>query len=140
MGSVDKIFKKKYKKNIERNQHDQHNKQENRIYTQKNKQDSLNFVNKNELDKVKRQMTSIPNSRFTHFLSHHDLSKFRKKKITNGNVLFVGSLTLESNFSGIQWYLRNVHPHLIGEKGQLIIHKLGMVAAKTPNRTIRITE
>lgn len=30
--------------------------------------------------------------------------------------------------------------HLIGEKGQLIIHKLGMVAAKTPNRTIRITE
>ncbi len=30
--------------------------------------------------------------------------------------------------------------HLISEKGQLIIHKLGMVAAKTPNRTIRITE
>ena len=30
--------------------------------------------------------------------------------------------------------------HLIGEKGQLIIHKLGMVAAKMPNRTIRITE
>ncbi|MFM7105275.1 MAG: PstS family phosphate ABC transporter substrate-binding protein, partial [Flavobacteriales bacterium] len=30
--------------------------------------------------------------------------------------------------------------HLIGEKGQLIIHKLGMVAAKTPNRTVRIIE
>ena len=45
MGSVDKIFKKKYKKNIEHNQHDQrdqhdqHDKQENRIYTQKNQQD-----------------------------------------------------------------------------------------------------
>jgi phosphate transport system substrate-binding protein len=30
--------------------------------------------------------------------------------------------------------------HLSGEKGQLIIHKMGMVAAKTPNRTIKITE
>jgi phosphate transport system substrate-binding protein len=28
--------------------------------------------------------------------------------------------------------------HLIGEKGQLIIHKTGMVAAKTPNRTVKI--
>lgn len=30
--------------------------------------------------------------------------------------------------------------HLIGEKGQLIIHKMGMVAAKTPNRTVKIVE
>ncbi|MBX7051133.1 MAG: substrate-binding domain-containing protein [Flavobacteriales bacterium] len=28
--------------------------------------------------------------------------------------------------------------HLIGEKGQLIIHKTGMVAARTPNRTVKI--
>lgn len=28
--------------------------------------------------------------------------------------------------------------HLAGEKGQLIIHKMGMVAAKTPNRTVKI--
>jgi phosphate transport system substrate-binding protein len=30
--------------------------------------------------------------------------------------------------------------HLVGEKGQLIIHKMGMVAAKTPNRTVKIVE
>jgi phosphate transport system substrate-binding protein len=30
--------------------------------------------------------------------------------------------------------------HLTGEKGQLIIHKMGMVAAKTPNRTVKIVE
>ncbi|MFN5621062.1 MAG: PstS family phosphate ABC transporter substrate-binding protein [Flavobacteriales bacterium] len=30
--------------------------------------------------------------------------------------------------------------HLIGEKGQLIIHKMGMVAAKTPNRTVKIVD
>jgi phosphate transport system substrate-binding protein len=30
--------------------------------------------------------------------------------------------------------------HLSGEKGQLIIHKMGMVAAKTPTRLVRITE
>jgi phosphate transport system substrate-binding protein len=30
--------------------------------------------------------------------------------------------------------------HLTGEKGQLIIHKMGMVAAKTPNRTIKIVD
>lgn len=30
--------------------------------------------------------------------------------------------------------------HLSGEKGQLIIHKMGMVAAKTPTRIIKITE
>jgi phosphate transport system substrate-binding protein len=30
--------------------------------------------------------------------------------------------------------------HLVGEKGQLIIHKMGMVAAKTPNRTIKIVD
>ena len=30
--------------------------------------------------------------------------------------------------------------HLVGEKGQLIIHKMGMVAAKTPNRTVKIIE
>jgi phosphate transport system substrate-binding protein len=30
--------------------------------------------------------------------------------------------------------------HLSNEKGQLIIHKMGMVAAKTPTRTVRITE
>ncbi len=30
--------------------------------------------------------------------------------------------------------------HLSNEKGQLIIHKMGMVAAKTPIRTIKITE
>lgn len=30
--------------------------------------------------------------------------------------------------------------HLLGEKGQLIIHKMGMVAAKTPNRTVKIIE
>ena len=30
--------------------------------------------------------------------------------------------------------------HLAGEKGQLIIHKMGMVAAKTPNRTVKIVE
>jgi len=30
--------------------------------------------------------------------------------------------------------------YLAGEKGQLLIHKMGMVAAKTPIRTIKITE
>jgi phosphate transport system substrate-binding protein len=30
--------------------------------------------------------------------------------------------------------------HLAGEKGQLIINKMGMVAAKTPNRTIKFVE
>jgi phosphate transport system substrate-binding protein len=30
--------------------------------------------------------------------------------------------------------------HLVGEKGQLLIHKMGMVAAKTPNRTIKIKD
>lgn len=30
--------------------------------------------------------------------------------------------------------------HLSGEKGQLIIHKMGMVAAKTPTRIIKITQ
>jgi len=30
--------------------------------------------------------------------------------------------------------------HLAGEKGQLIIHKMGMVAAKTPNRTVKLVE
>lgn len=30
--------------------------------------------------------------------------------------------------------------HLIGEKGQLIIHKMGMVAARTPNRIIKIAQ
>lgn len=30
--------------------------------------------------------------------------------------------------------------HLSGEKGQLIIHKMGMVAAKTPNRTVKIVD
>jgi phosphate transport system substrate-binding protein len=30
--------------------------------------------------------------------------------------------------------------HLVGEKGQLIIHKMGMVAARTPNRTVKIVE
>jgi len=30
--------------------------------------------------------------------------------------------------------------HLIGEKGQLIIHKMGMLASKTPNRIIKIKE
>lgn len=30
--------------------------------------------------------------------------------------------------------------HLTGEKGQLIIHKMGMVAAKTPNRTVKIVD
>ena len=30
--------------------------------------------------------------------------------------------------------------HLAGEKGQLIIHKMGMVAANSPVRTIRLTE
>jgi phosphate transport system substrate-binding protein len=30
--------------------------------------------------------------------------------------------------------------HLAGEKGQLIIHKMGMVAAKTPNRTVKIVD
>lgn len=30
--------------------------------------------------------------------------------------------------------------HLMGEKGQLIIHKMGMVAAKTPNRTVKIKD
>jgi phosphate transport system substrate-binding protein len=30
--------------------------------------------------------------------------------------------------------------HLIGEKGQLIIHKMGMVAAKTPSRTVKLVD
>ncbi len=30
--------------------------------------------------------------------------------------------------------------HLAGEKGQLVIHKMGMVAAITPNRTVKISE
>lgn len=30
--------------------------------------------------------------------------------------------------------------HLVGEKGQLIIHKMGMVAAKTPSRTVKLVD
>lgn len=41
--------------------------------------------------------------------------KFINRKLTDHNVLFIGSLYMDNNIEGLLWYLKNVHVKLIDE-------------------------
>ena len=70
------------------------------------KADRLWFISKNDLDSV-----NLPGkSRFMPFPINET---FVKPDIKEGNnVVFMGSLFMQNNLFGLDWYLKNVHPYL----------------------------
>lgn len=95
------------------------------------KADRLWFISKDDLDSVNLPGKSL-------FMPYPINETFVKPDFKEGNnVVFMGSLFMQNNLFGLDWYLKNVHPYLIKAVENYHFYIIGSLKEDNPEIQIK---
>jgi hypothetical protein len=94
----------------------------------KNREIELLHISKDELITYQKKFPEIPQHYLPPFCKINAITNPFSRK--NYNVLFVGSLFMPNNIQGLKWFIRHIHPKLIGEFKEYNLIIAGKLYAK----------